>query len=59
MTKIIRKNAVVIKNGRLLSTTSHENEVKHAFLLTLQKFKLIKTTWLSFPFKYCVEGLEN
>ena len=53
------KKIVMIKYGRLLFTASHENVVKDAFLLTLQKFKLIKTTWLSFHFKYCVEGLER
>ena len=34
----------MIKNGRLLSTARYSNEVKNAFLLALQKFKLIKTT---------------
>ena len=57
VTKIIKK--ALIKNRRLSSTARHENEVKNAFLLTVQKFKVIKTTWLSFSFKYCVEGLEK
>ena len=32
---------------------------KHIFLLKVQKLKLIKTTWLSFLFKYCVEEIEK
>ena len=48
VTKIIRKN-VIIKNRRLLFTASYGNEIKNAFLMTFQKFKLIKTPWLSFP----------
>ena len=30
---IIRKNTVMIKNGGLLSTASHENEVQNAFFV--------------------------
>ena len=63
--KIIRKlrnnwkvNKII--NSKAFSTAMQTRKItkkKNAFLLTVHKFKLIKTTWLYFPFKYCAVGL--